>query len=179
MMAHQTKQPQAIREISPEVPEALVAVVDRLMQKKPEERYANSAEVIEALRPLAPTPSALGIRPALRASRQESGPYRGGGGVNRLHTDRRNPATDAPASHLPNIKTGLPTRQSMRGDTPVAGGPPNTPVIPEPSRRVPQSFSMGEPSKPPIEERIGPLGITIGVVLAAGVTWVLSMWLFQ
>ncbi|HEV3204072.1 MAG TPA: serine/threonine-protein kinase [Gemmataceae bacterium] len=179
MMAHQTKQPQAIREISPEVPEALVAVVDRLMQKKPEERYGNSAEVIEALRPLAPTPSALGIRPALRASRQESGAYRGGGGVNRLHTDRRNPGTDAPASRLPNIKTDLPTRQSLRGDTPVAGGPPNTPVIPESSRRVPQSFSVGEPPKLPIEDRIGPMGITIGVMLAAGVTWVLSMWLFQ
>jgi serine/threonine-protein kinase len=53
MMAHQTKQPPPIKDVSPETPDQLVAVVDRLMQKTPASRYGNVAEAIEALRPLA------------------------------------------------------------------------------------------------------------------------------
>lgn len=51
MMAHQTKQPTPIRELVPEVPPAMAAVVDRLMQKKPEERFIGIDEVAEALAP--------------------------------------------------------------------------------------------------------------------------------
>ena len=56
--AHQLKQPPPIRDFSPEVPEQLVAVVTRLLQKTPEARFGSMAEVIEALRPLAEAPSA-------------------------------------------------------------------------------------------------------------------------
>jgi serine/threonine protein kinase len=58
MMAHQTKQPTPIRDINPEVPEDMVAVVERLMQKNPGHRYGDFKEVIEALRPLAQPASA-------------------------------------------------------------------------------------------------------------------------
>ena len=40
MMAHQTKDPTPIAELAPGVPEGLVAVVDRLMRKVPEDRYS-------------------------------------------------------------------------------------------------------------------------------------------
>jgi serine/threonine-protein kinase len=53
MMAHQYKQPTPLRELTPEVPAELIAVVERLMQKKPEDRYASCEEVVDALRPLA------------------------------------------------------------------------------------------------------------------------------
>jgi serine/threonine-protein kinase len=53
MMAHQLKQPEPIRNLSPDVPEELVEVVERLMQKLPEKRFGNAAEVAEALRPFA------------------------------------------------------------------------------------------------------------------------------
>ena len=56
MMAHQFKQPKPIRELVPDLPEGLVAVVERLMQKSPEARYASCGEVIEALRPFAQSP---------------------------------------------------------------------------------------------------------------------------
>jgi serine/threonine protein kinase len=51
MMAHQTKQPQPIHEFHPEVPEAVVEVVHRLMAKKPEDRFAGLDEVVESLEP--------------------------------------------------------------------------------------------------------------------------------
>jgi serine/threonine protein kinase len=52
MMAHQFKEPTPIRDLAPEVPQALVIIVERLMQKVPEKRFGSSAEVVEALRSL-------------------------------------------------------------------------------------------------------------------------------
>ena len=53
MLAHQTKQPTPVRQLNPEVPIGLAAVIERLMRKVPEERYASAAEVAEALWPFA------------------------------------------------------------------------------------------------------------------------------
>jgi serine/threonine-protein kinase len=53
MMAHQFKQPTPIRDLNPQVPQELVSIVERLMQKAPEKRFATSAELVEALRALA------------------------------------------------------------------------------------------------------------------------------
>ena len=50
MMAHQFQEPTPIHQLSPDVPAELVAVVVRLMQKAPEQRFASAAEVVEALR---------------------------------------------------------------------------------------------------------------------------------
>src|SRR3954465_5131974 len=53
MMAHQFKQPTPLGELNPEVPSGLVDVVNRLMSKSPEQRYATAADVVEALKPFA------------------------------------------------------------------------------------------------------------------------------
>jgi serine/threonine-protein kinase len=53
MMAHQHKQPTPIKELKPNVPDSLVAIVERLMQKTPTSRYESFADVIDAIRPLA------------------------------------------------------------------------------------------------------------------------------
>src|SRR5881227_1565145 len=53
MMCHQHKQPTPLKELAPEVPDELIQVVERLMKKTPQERYASTAEVTEALRPFA------------------------------------------------------------------------------------------------------------------------------
>jgi serine/threonine protein kinase len=52
MMAHQSKEPDPISELAPETPEELVTVVQRLMSKRPEERYHSCEEVVEALEPM-------------------------------------------------------------------------------------------------------------------------------
>lgn len=53
MMSHQTKKPKPLASLNPDVPAGLVAVVEKLMQKQPAQRYANCSEVIEALKPFA------------------------------------------------------------------------------------------------------------------------------
>jgi serine/threonine protein kinase len=66
MMAHQFKTPTPITELSPEVPEDLVAIVDRLMKKAPQERFANTGEIIEGLKPLAKAGPTETARPQAR-----------------------------------------------------------------------------------------------------------------
>ncbi|GIW79537.1 MAG: hypothetical protein KatS3mg105_1344 [Gemmatales bacterium] len=53
MMAHQMKQPEPIRNLNPNVSDAMIAIVEKLMQKQPEDRFPRTADVIEALRPIA------------------------------------------------------------------------------------------------------------------------------
>src|SRR5262245_44283444 len=53
MMCHQHKEPTPLKELAPDVPDELIEVVERLMKKSPQDRYASTAEVIEALRPFA------------------------------------------------------------------------------------------------------------------------------
>jgi serine/threonine protein kinase len=55
---HQTRQPKAIRSIRPEVPEELVAVIDKMTAKDPAQRYQTPLAVAEALAPwtLVPIP---------------------------------------------------------------------------------------------------------------------------
>src|SRR5439155_12775408 len=51
MMAHQSKEPMEIRELAPDVPEGLAAIVKKLMAKTPDGRYAGCDQVVEALEP--------------------------------------------------------------------------------------------------------------------------------
>ncbi len=52
MMSHQHKQPTPVKDLAPDTPDELVAVVERLMHKTPAGRYPGCVEVIAALRPL-------------------------------------------------------------------------------------------------------------------------------
>jgi serine/threonine-protein kinase len=52
MMAHQFKQPTPLRELVGGVPEGLVNVIERLMQKTPEARFGNMDELIDAIQPI-------------------------------------------------------------------------------------------------------------------------------
>ncbi len=53
---HQTRQPRPIRSFRPEVPEGIVAVIDRMMAKDRNQRYQTPQEVADALAPWTQTP---------------------------------------------------------------------------------------------------------------------------
>jgi serine/threonine-protein kinase len=53
MMAHQHKQPTPLKELNSAMPEPMLAIVERLMQKNATNRYNNFADVIDSLRPFA------------------------------------------------------------------------------------------------------------------------------
>ena len=62
---HQTRQPKPIRQARPEVPEALAALIERMMAKDPAQRPQTPQEVAEALAPFDPDAH----RPAARRRR--------------------------------------------------------------------------------------------------------------
>ena len=136
MMAHQTKEPLPVRELSPDVPAGLEAIVKKLMAKTPEGRFTGCDELVEALEPFlgdlskipggTPGDSRSGSRPGLGS--QSSGRMPGIGGRSNpgqkvslpskpappvpAERPRPNPAPAAPAA-APNVRT--PNPQPARG----------------------------------------------------------------
>lgn len=51
LLSKETRPPQPVRSLRPEVPENLVAIVDKMMAKAPAQRYQNPLDVAEALAP--------------------------------------------------------------------------------------------------------------------------------
>lgn len=49
LLAHQTRRPPSIKYDRPDIPEELLAIVEKMMAKKPGERYQTAADVAEAL----------------------------------------------------------------------------------------------------------------------------------
>ncbi len=66
MMAHQFKQPGSIAELASDVPQELIDIVDRLLQKSPDGRFSNAGELVDQLRPLAEKPAAPGVKEPAR-----------------------------------------------------------------------------------------------------------------
>ncbi len=172
MMAHQTQPPTPIRELAPETPEGWVALVDRLMQKSPEARFAHTAEVIEAIRPLVPVSAGLGVKPVLAAARPALP-------KERLNGERRPPVAELISPQPPAGRGHLPTRQSLRPEAAAVAVQTAEPEIQVRSQRIVQPFALEEPAKRSLEERFGMVGIVASVLLAAGLTWLVSLWLFQ
>src|SRR5262249_50806804 len=162
------------------VPAELTAVLQRLMQKAPENRYGSAAEVVEALRPLASGAPAA-PRPAARpaAPRPASRPA---------------PAAPVPVAPEP---PGAPPRPSPPPGPP-APPPRPAPAGPRPPRRarraLPAAAAAAEPPSevrrecevpgfvPPAgatwEERLGPIGIAVGAIVACALAWLLTWKLF-
>jgi serine/threonine protein kinase len=168
MMAHQFKEPTSVKELNPAVPAELVEVVQRLMQKTPEKRYASAAEVVEALQPLAETPKAT-ARPQPRpAAAPRPGP-----GPRAVPAPEHRPAPVTASTPTPKPKdiVAMPSRQSVRAE----GASPAVPAVP---RKPPESYLEDSPARDWMDESISP-GAVAGVLAAVVVivialfTWVI------
>jgi serine/threonine protein kinase len=56
LMYHQTREPDSLLRIRPDLPPELVAVVNKMMAKDPNQRYADPTAIVEALAPWTQTP---------------------------------------------------------------------------------------------------------------------------
>jgi serine/threonine-protein kinase len=164
MMAHQHKQPTPIKQLVPALPDGLAAVVEKLMEKAPADRFPSCAELVEALRPFASAAPARRyshpartLRPA-EGSSQTGEPRAGtpippavpgaGGGAPRAAArlsrinqplPPRPPSRDAGARQAPQA-------QPARAANPKAGPPP----IPAPTPRPGVALPRPQPTPPPI-----------------------------
>jgi serine/threonine protein kinase len=179
MMAHQFKKPQSLSELAPETPPELIALVEKLMQKKPEDRYTSVGEIVEELRPFV-------IRRSNQAMPRANGkPH---AAQNRLHaagsTDSKPAASGAPAAPKPVAPSAptprpqavgsLPTRNSLRGAVPAAApkpAPPPEKALPqlEDSAPVPVPGGGGvEPTRSWWDGSMGPVGVIMTATVACG-----------
>jgi serine/threonine-protein kinase len=152
MMAHQTKEPMPIRELSPEVPEALVAVVKKLMSKTPEGRYQGCDEVVEALEPFMGDLSAMpgGVPDSIRGAeihKHSSGKMpglgsRGGTGSGpKMPALPSKPAVAAPA---PNFGS-RPATPALAGERPLPGRAPSPTPVPQRGASMPSRATLSLP----------------------------------
>jgi hypothetical protein len=58
MIAHRMRKPIPVRQYRPDVPPGLALVLEKMMAKNPDERYASAADVAAALAPWLPNPPA-------------------------------------------------------------------------------------------------------------------------
>jgi serine/threonine protein kinase len=170
MMAHQFKQPEALTNFASETPEALVSLVSKLMQKKPEDRYSSVGEIVEEMKPLAKKPAA----PAPKAASRVRMPSRPPSGEAKPSTPQA-PKPVAPSTPTPKPATvgALPTRNSLRGVTQLPGKPAPPPEKPQktaPSKPEPASVPGGatddEENRPWWDANIGPFGLFMTLILA-------------
>lgn len=131
MMAHQTKQPDPIRNFAPDCSDGLAAVISKLMAKAPEGRYGSADEVVEALEPflgdLAGAALSVATTPAPVGGYGTRTPARPGGGL----TGHSNPGTaglPAPSRTNPFPQTQTPSRPTPGFRTQVPAAP-----VPQPS----------------------------------------------
>jgi serine/threonine protein kinase len=162
MMSHQHKQPTPIRELNPEVPEGLVAVVDRLMKKSPAERYADCGELLDAVRPFGGAAATPMRRATMAMPRVRLAP-----------PEASRPAAAAPpiapSTHRPRPAQPVPPRPA-----PLAGKLPRPEHSERPSPAAPASATSDAeaqvqtlaPQQAPAEQRIGGLGFVLLAVLA-------------
>jgi serine/threonine protein kinase len=173
MMAHQFKEPTPIRDLNPDVPKELIEVVERLMQKVPENRYASVAEVVEALRPLAEIP---GAGPAQRPGPRVVAVRPAGGARPAIQPAPAAPAAETrPAAVCPSTPTPkpqssvvLPSRQSMRGSPAPAAAKAQTRAAAQPPIGEVENSSMLRPW----DEKLGPAGIGLIALVVCLVAFV-------
>jgi serine/threonine-protein kinase len=164
MMCHQHKQPTPLKELAPETPAELVAIVERLMQKAPEARYANCREVMEALRPLA-APSTGVRRPSLS--------------MPRLKLPPRPEAAATPAAPRPGPRPGQPPA-ARAALAPKASAPAPAPEPPVSARANPapaaDDATNAEAAAPRkgVSQWLGTVGMVVLAVTAGVAAWLAS-----
>ena len=189
MIAQQTREPESLEKLVPDMPSGLAAVVLRLMDKSPTNRYASAAAVVEALRPFAGSSAAhTPLAPAPRPAAET-----------RIPVAKPNAPDTFPApSNLPGRATvparemharEIPTRQSVRGPaaaSPAARppsvksrGPAPAPAPVAASRATPMPptrASFSEPEEAP--SKFGPIGLAVSAVLLSVLVWLVSWKMF-
>jgi Protein kinase domain len=132
MMAHQTKEPESIKEFSADVPDGFAEVISRLMAKKPEDRYGSCEEVVEALEPY------LGGMSVAELSQAATSGSRGG----TMGTGR----SKHRMAGLGGNPVGNPTPPPMRGTAQAAPAYDAAPGWPSAPAPIPQPSPFPQPS---------------------------------
>jgi serine/threonine-protein kinase len=188
MMAHQSKQPTPLKQLAPETPDDLVAIVERLMSKNPSERFSDCQELMEHLKPFAATsappqrrtmsmPRVVLPRPSIADSSATPAPPvaplqrplpRAAGTI-----PRAVPATPVGGGSHPGKPLPRPLRPAPEpARVPQPEPEPEPAPVTEAELQTPQSVVIPPPR--PVEQNLGTTGVVLMAILAGVVAWLLS-----
>jgi serine/threonine-protein kinase len=179
MMSHQHKQPTPIKQLTPTAPDDLIAVVEKLMQKSPQARFANCTELIEALKPFvssSPQPARrmtmqVKALPRLDAARgPATAPV---APSSRTHAKPAQPPSRVPAALPPSASSPPPLPQ--RSASLARPHPrPQPPPLPEREPEAPEEPQTDAPAGPSMGERLGTFGVVLLSMLAGSLAWLVA-----
>ncbi len=185
MIAQQTREPESIQKLAPDAPPGLIAVVQKLMDKAPEHRFASPGAIVEALLPFA-GPAAARTAVSEPQPRPVVEPRVAPTKTNAPEAFPR-PSAAYRRSPVPASRE-LPTRPSVR--TTVAAqtqrpaampARPPAPALaskatPRPTPIPPTRASFGEPEE--ASPKFGPFGLAISAFLLSVLAWLVSWKMF-
>jgi serine/threonine protein kinase len=145
LLWHQTRRPRAIRELRPDMPPELTAVLERMLNKKQSMRYQTPAEVIAALEPLIQTPIPP---PGEEEMPQRQAAPHGKGAVPGAPKEkpRIRPKVEAPLPPAPRPRTPPP---EIATPAPTRPGPPRRAVRSPAAAPAAPSKRAAAPGRPP------------------------------
>jgi serine/threonine protein kinase len=125
LLWHQNRNPKPVREVRPEVPVEVAVIIEKMMAKKPQDRYQTPEKLAEALLPLTqapipPPPDAEMPQLSIAAQGTASGPVSITAAPKTIATTPRTP----PPTHGP--KPAAPTAKTPPAPPPV---PTNKPTL--------------------------------------------------
>jgi serine/threonine-protein kinase len=188
MMCHQHKQPKPLAELAPDAPPELVAIVERLMQKTPANRYGSCSELIEVLRPFAAASAGQhrrvthSLRPVARPEPPVARPASPRTGRTPPHLPVARPAAE-PARSTPPPEHPMRAVAPSQKAAPVAPRhavplrptqPPVAQIVPEPVEPS-DAFVVDDPAPAaPPGQFMRTVGMILLAVLAGTIAWLLS-----
>jgi serine/threonine protein kinase len=157
---HQTRYPKPVREIRPDVPEDLAALIEKMMAKDPAKRFQTPAEVVAALDLWTKTPAPLPseaemprLSPAVRTGATEINPSASTAtsAATASLTPPPTPRTPAPAPRpagkaVAAAQTPAPAPRRPESPPPAPAGPPPKVLVPVPDPEEPEWPSLPEPA---------------------------------
>jgi serine/threonine-protein kinase len=197
MMCHQHKQPKPLAELVSEVPAELLAIVERLMQKAPANRYGSCSELIEVLRPLAAAGAGqyrrvtASIRSASRPEAPVARPVTARTGRTPPNLPVARPAAEPARSTpppeqplrptvpsrkpaLPGARAAQPLRSPAPAAQPLRSAAPVAKLVPEPVEQAETYVYDDSESDAPPGQFMRTVGMILLAVLAGTVAWLLS-----
>jgi serine/threonine protein kinase len=164
---HQTRRPTPVRQLRPEVPAEVAAIVECMIEKDPARRYPTPAEVIEALAVWTQTPvapPAEGEMPRLSPAARAAAVADSGSNIPR----RPRSMAELPAPPFP-TQVNLPKRSVAASGVPIA-----EPVPMHPSGRL--TAQTGNRLSSSMRRRLFVLVLFVGTatLTGIGVRWVMN-----
>jgi serine/threonine-protein kinase len=191
MIAQQTREPESLQSLVPDMPSGMVAVIQKLMEKNPTNRYATVGGIVEALKPFTGSivshtsmHSGVRARPTIeprplpaRTTVQETVPAPAASTARPTVPPREMPAREMPTR--PAVRTNAGAAQPPRPGTAPSRVLPAvaaSKTMPRPATTPPTRASFEQPAEE--EPKFGTFGLAVSAFLLSVLAWLVSWRMF-